>query len=116
MGSDLFFKGTRISYALQVLGWSLRNWDPLKVTWRLPLVDLSRSGRDKTKKERAAKREGQLKGDHSPELQAFGRGTKIGDLELHVIGWPKRLHAIGVQEWADSLDLQCGLFGPSGLV
>ena len=46
---------------------------------------------------------------------------------FHAIGWPKNcmllrfwlakeMHAIGVQEWAGSLDLQCGLFGPSGLV
>ena len=33
-------------YALRVLGWVLRNWDPLKGMRRLPRVDLPGSGRD----------------------------------------------------------------------
>ena len=46
MDSELFSKWTRISYAFQVLGWNLENWDPLKGMRRLPCVDLLGSGRN----------------------------------------------------------------------
>ena len=46
MGSELWYKWARISYALQVFGWSLGKYDPPKGTRQLSRVDLSRSGRD----------------------------------------------------------------------